>query len=35
MNAIQKLEARYRAWKFQKNMNKWDKFNEKLLQKYL
>lgn len=35
MSTIQKLKARYKAWKFKKNMEKFDKFNEKLLRKYL
>lgn len=35
MSTIQKLKAKYKTWKFKKNMKKFDDFNEKLLNKYL
>lgn len=35
MSTIMKLKARYKAWKFRKNIESFDKFNEKLLSKYL
>lgn len=35
MSAIRRLKEKYKAWKFRKNMEKFDDFNEKLLSKYL
>lgn len=35
MSAIEKLKLKYKAWKFKKNMKKFDEFNQKLLNKYL
>lgn len=35
MSMIMKLQIKYKAWKFKKNMKKFDDFNEKLLSKYL
>ena len=35
MSAIEKLKAKYKAWKFKKNMEKFDALNDKLLSKYL
>ena len=35
MSTIEKLKAKYKAWKFKKNMKQFDKLNEKLLLKYL
>lgn len=35
MSMIMKLQMKYKAWKFKKNMKKFDDFNEKLLSKYL